>query len=146
MNKNILGCQYHPGCCVPDDKIPNAHELRERWNRKMRFMSSNGVPIIMKECQWKPRDYDVRTRMPRILCQDNEESLLTAIRAKEVFGFVVCDISTPIEMQKQYLNGHLFPPVIDRMTVEARHLSPYMKQRFLQQSKKAKRSTVVQVS
>ena len=142
----FLGCKYHPGCCVPDDQIQNAEELRERWERKLDFMNSNGVPIVMRECQWNSTDFTAETRMPRILCEDTEEFLLAAVKSGELYGFLVCDVKTPIDKQSEYLNGHLFPPVIDRMTIEGHHLSPYMKKRFDQQSKKVKRSTVVQVS
>ena len=141
----FLGCKYHPGCCVPDDQIPNAEELRERWERKMKFMKSNGVPIVMRECQWNPTDFTAETRMPRILCEDTEESLLAAVKSGELFGFLVCDVKTPIDKQSEYLNGHLFPPVIKRMKIEEKHLSPYMKKRFNARNKNSNQETVVQV-
>ena len=36
-----------------------------------------------------------KTQIGRILCRDDEQSLLKAIAEDEVFGFLVCDVSTP---------------------------------------------------
>ena len=108
-------------------------------------MKSNGIPIIMRECEWNPKDFNVETQMPRILCLDNQDSLLTAIKNDKIYGFMVCDVQTPDEIQSEYLNGHLFPPVIKRMVVEEKHLSPYMKKRFNARNKKVNQETVVQV-
>ena len=108
-------------------------------------MKANGIPIVMKECDWNPKDFSVETQMPRILCLDNEDSLLTAIKNDKIYGFLVCNIQTPVDLQSEYLNGHLFPPVIKRMVVEEKHLSPYMKNRFNARNKKVNQETVVQV-
>ena len=99
----------------------------------------------MRECEWNPKDFNVETQMPQILCLDNQDSLLTAIKNDKIYGFVVCDVQTPVDLQSEYLNGHLFPPVIKRMVLEEKHLSPYMKKRFNARNKKVNQETVVQV-
>ena len=85
-----------------------------------------------------------KTQMGRILCRDDEESLLKAIAAGEIFGFLVCDVSTPEHLIKEYeAAGFLFPPVIQRMDITEDHLSPFMRQRYIEEQRKPQ-TTVVQ--
>ena len=100
----------------------------------------------MRECEWKRMNIiePSKTQMGRILCRDDEESLLKAIAADEVFGFLVCDVSTPEHLIKEYeAAGFLFPPVIQRMEITEDHLSPYMRQRYIEEHRKPQ-TTVVQ--
>ena len=85
-----------------------------------------------------------KTQIGRILCRDDEQSLLKAIAEDEVFGFLVCDVSTPENLIKEYeAAGFLFPPVIQRMEMTEDHLSPYMRQRYIEEQRQPQ-STVVQ--
>ena len=57
-----------------------------------------------------------------------------------------CDVESPDELiQDHKERGFLFPPVIQRMELDERHLSPFMKERFIEENRKAKVKTVVQV-
>ena len=71
------------------------------WEIKKEELLSNGVEIrLMKECVWTkkmkndPGMSQIKTKMPRILKNDTEDSLLEAILNDEVFGFAVCSVKT----------------------------------------------------
>ena len=102
----------------------------------------------MRECKWRNQLYQVSetpTSFGRILCRDNEESLLNAIRNESVFGFVVADVSTDESLANELCSdGFLFPPVIQRADLDESFFSPYMKERFLIEQEKMSRTTVVQ--
>ena len=143
-----LGCRYHPGCCIEDDKIDEAEKKREVWNKKKRFFESRGVLHTMRECNWrkilKTHDLPLSTSIPRILKRDNQRTLLQAITDNQVFGFIKCDIHTPTEIiEADLAQGYLFPPVIQRMTLEEQHLSPYMLERYTE-DQRSPAETVVQ--
>ena len=105
----------------------------------------------MRECTWKrfkksQLDLPVKTSLANILIEDDEASLLKGIKDNTLFGFLTCDVETPPELISEYVkNGFLFPPVIQRMELDERHLSPFMKERFIEENRKAKVKTVVQV-
>ena len=136
----LLGCAFHPGCCVPDEKFQDAGKKRKTWNEKKAFMESKGHLTVMRECQWNSMVKNlsrVHTAIPRILKEDNEETLLKAIEDGTVYGFVTVDVSTPQEMIDERLDaGFLFPPVISRMLIMEEHLSPFMKERMLAEDRK----------
>ena len=69
--------------------------------------------------------------------------ILNGVRNGSLFGYLVCDVSTPDDVFKKisWLN---FPPVIQRMEVDTSHLSDYMKERVAAENIKMPRSTVVQ--
>ena len=73
----------------------------EKWEAKKKRLLSKGVKIeLMRECDWlklletDPNVSRMETRMPRILQNDTEESLLEAIKNDKVFGFAKCDVRT----------------------------------------------------
>ena len=103
----------------------------------------------MRECEWKRIVHthrNVQTSFPRILANDNEETLLAQIQQENVFGFVVCDVETDDSVAQDLCsNGFLFPPVITRQVIDDRHLSPFMKARHLEENEKTTKSTVIQV-
>ena len=41
--------------------------------------------------------------------------------------------------------GFLFPPIIKRMILDERHMSPFMQERYIEENKKPHGETVVQV-
>ena len=144
-----LGCAFHPDCCVPDEDIPGAETKRDTWNTKKKFMESRGRLVVMRECVWKQQIKQlpiVETDMPRILMNDNEQSLLNAIENGDVFGFCTVDVTTPQEIiEERKAAGFLFPPIIRRMVIEEQHLSDFTKQQFQNQNRKLKNEeTVVQ--
>ena len=108
-------------------------------------MESKGRLVTMRECVWKKRIDDlpnIKTRIPRILLADSQATLLNAIRENVVFGFVVCDVRTPISIIKERdAAGFLFPPIIKRMVIEDCHLSPFMREKFLSEERKLNSSS-----
>ena len=128
---------------------PKQRNNLNKWNKKAEELRSKGVEVrLMRECEWKhvlENVSETQTRMPRILKQDTEESLLEAIKNDEVFGFAVCSISTdPNDIVKMEKNGYLFPPVIQRKEMNFAEacdsIKPFIKRR--NQNKKIK--TVIQ--
>ena len=101
----------------------------------------------VRECEWKKLVKTFKppeTELSRILCRDDEESLLKAIAEGKLYGFLVCDVSTPEHLIKEYeAAGFLFPPVVSRMDITEDHLSPYMRERYIEEQRKPQ-STVVQ--
>ena len=143
-----LGCRYHPDCCVSDDKIDDPENKRKVWNKKKAYFESEGTLHVMRECQWKrflkSRDLPISTPISRILHRDTQQSLLDAITDDQVFGFVKCDIHTPVEIiEADIAQGFLFPPVIQRVSLEEQHLSPYMLERYTE-DQRSPAETVVQ--
>ena len=114
-------------------------------------MKSNGTPIIMKECQWKARLTTIRsinTSIPFILeNNDTEEDLLIKIKNDKIFGFAICDVSCPNELVEELSpDGFLFPPIIERMTLNEENYSSFMRERIIQENAKFEKTTVVQVN
>ena len=77
----------------------------KKWEVKKRHLQSKGVELrVMKSCQWKQiikTIKNTKTRMPRILKTDTEESLLQSILTDEIFGFALCSVATnPNEISK----------------------------------------------
>ena len=112
-------------------------------------MESRGRLVVMRECVWKQKIKQIpmmETDMPRILQNDNEETLLDAIESGDVFGFCTVDVSTPLNIiNERKAAGFLFPPIIKRMVIEEQHMSDYTKQQFENQRRKLKKDeTVVQ--
>ena len=103
----------------------------------------------MRECTWKrfkrtQLDLPVETALARVLHVDTEETLLQGIVDESLFGFVCCDVETPVEKIEEYqAAGFLFPPVISRMDLLDEHLSPYMRERYEEEHQKPS-NTVVQ--
>ena len=103
-------------------------------------MESHGTVIVTRECHWRLRlksIQNISTHIPRILVNDTEATLLKAIDDGSVFGFITCDVETPLEIiQERETAGFLFPPVIQRVVVKDKHLSPFMRENMLKQKKK----------
>ena len=128
---------------------------RLTWASKMRLYGRltdyNESQIhIMYSCRWEllkimlTFDDDApKTRIGRILYEDNEESLLEAISSDEVFGFVVADVRTPDKVMEKY-KDFLFPPVFRHGVIDEDMLSPYMKQRVAEEGRKLGEKTVLQ--
>ena len=134
------GCFFHGHCRYHDE------EKLKKWNAKAAGLRKIGKLLSIYECQWdafvKP---DIPTQMPRILCNDDQSSLLHAIENGTVYGFVTCDVQTPTELQKEFSDaGFVFPLLIRKMELNETHLSPYMKTRFLMQDRNVKTTTTVQ--
>ena len=73
-----------------------------------------------------------------------EETILRGIRNTELFGFVICDVSTPPHVLEQILPIN-FPPIIIRGDITESHLSDYMAKRVKDRSYKLPQTTLIQV-
>ena len=142
------GCHFHPGCCVPDEKIKFAPKKRYTWTMKKRDLESMGKLIVKRECQWtrelKALSFKPETEMPRILESDTEATLLDAIKTDSIYGFAVCDVRCPDNVLEKY-KKFLFPPIIKHEVITEDHLSDYMRQRVYEDERKLGFETVVQV-
>ena len=128
---------------------PKQHNNLNKWNKKAEELRSKGVEVrLMRECEWKNTLKNVTetpTRMPRILKQDTEESLLEAIKNDEVFGFALCSISTdPKDIAKMEKMGYLFPPIIQRKEMNFAEANDVMKPLIKQKNKNKKVTSVIQ--
>ena len=144
----FLGCNFHPGCCVPNSKIKDAVRKEYIWFLKKRDLESQGKLIVKRECEWfrelAAMEHKPETEMPRILEKDNEQSLLEAIQAGSIYGFALCDVESSDSFLEQYKN-FLFPPVIKHETITDDHVSGYMQRRVTEEERKLDFKTVVQV-
>ena len=141
------GCYWHKcSSCYPN-AVLTAEEVKRQddWNKKIQRLRDNNCRIhIMLEHDFK-LDKSIKTRMPRILLTDTEQSLLTAIKSEEVFGFLICSIRTPDHIIKQFEDASfLFPPIIQRANLTEDLLSPFMRAQMIQQQRKPGQSTLIQ--
>ena len=112
-------------------------------------MESTGKLIVIWGCQWKRLLNQMtvypKTKLGRVLFEgETEDDVIAAIKADEVFGFVVADVITDDDViQKWEQDGFLFPPCIQRKQLEMKHLSPFMAKRYAEDNRTPK-STVIQ--
>ena len=99
INK-ILGCYFH-GCSCLKKRTRKQIKAAEKWEKKKRYLIAKGVEIkLMRECVWDKRlkneahITETETRMPRILKNDTESTLMDAIKNDQVFGFALCSVRT----------------------------------------------------
>ena len=115
---------------------------------KKRDLESQGKLIVKRECEWRRELSAMETKpitqMARILEQDDEQSLLEAIRTGEIYGFAVCDVKCPDPVLAKY-KDFLFPPVIKHEIITDDHVTGYMKRRVMEDERKLDFKTVVQV-
>ena len=102
----------------------------------------------MRECEWIDivKDIsDTKTRMPRILKQDTEKSLLEAIKNDEIFGFALCSVSTdPKQVAQMEKIGYLFPPIIQRKQMNFAEACNSIKPFINQKKRNKKYKSVIQ--
>ena len=105
FHDSFTGCYFH-GCrtCSLSLTKKQLNQMK-KWEAKERHLQSKGVELrVMKSCQWKQiikTIKNTKTRMPRILKTDTEESLLQSILTDEIFGFALCSVATnPNEISK----------------------------------------------
>ena len=149
MTHETLGCYFHPGCCIDNSQIKDWRKKEQRWLEKKRLLKSLGTLIVIRDCDWKRQVHahrHIKTSFPRILANDNEQSLLEQIKQDNVFGFAVCDVETDDALAAELSSdGFLFPPIISRQDIDERFLSPHMKARHIEENEKMRKSTVIQV-
>ena len=134
---------------MPDDQFEDAEKTREDWEEKKAYLESIGHLVVIWGCHWKRLLAEMteypETKLGRVLQQnETEDDVIAAIKADEVFGFVVADVITDDDViQKWEKDGFLFPPCIQHMQLGMEHLSPFMAQQY-QNANKEPKSTVVQ--
>ena len=151
------GCHVHPDCpyrCTPEYKLmcKKPSVARKKWEEKQRaFSGPNKELIVQWSCQWEieqaffEEDNTPKTKMGRILLKDNTTTLLDAIVENDVFGFIICDVSTPKDLIEEYQkNGFFFPPLFRHEVITEEMLSPYMKERVNEEGRKMGGKTVLQ--
>ena len=147
------GCYWH-GCLECDPELlagadENQLDRYHKTQTKIQMLRQKGCKVyVMKECIWRDlvKSYgDVETKMARILNQDTQETLLSAIASGEVFGFAVCSVRTPDHLMKKFQDAEfLFPPIIKKAEITEDLMSPFMKQQLLEQDIKYKSNTLIQ--
>ena len=137
------GCNFHKGCpnCDPEGKDPVN-------DKKIQELRKIGTVVVIWGCQWKdllPKVRTTKTKIfPHILENKHTDSdILKSILDEKLFGFILCDIETPVELQESMKN---FPPIIKREVITNEYLTPYMAERFSKRypGKKLKQETVIQ--
>lgn len=138
----FLGC-YHHSCC-PECK---PGQVDEGWELKKAYLRRQGRLIYIHECEWKRQaqlHFQKRSRYwGKIFQRHDELDLISEIKRDGVFGFIICDVSCPADLEEKikHLN---FPPIIRRMNITEDLVSPYMKERAAAAGRKLEQETVVQ--
>ena len=103
----------------------------------------------MWECQFDrllPKIANCQTSLiPDILKKiQTETDIISGINNETLFGFILCDISSPDSVAKKMAS---FPPIIKRQVVTKEHLTPYMLGRIAHEKPEVKnfeRETLIQ--
>ena len=101
----FLGCHVHPGCekCQTSNVKSQSQKREEVYAIKKAIILKKGRLVEKRSCEWsRNMPKPIKTEMGRILCKDNEKSLLEAIKNDEFYGFIVCDVTTPLEVIQSY--------------------------------------------
>ena len=134
----FLGDYYHP------------EGADQRWERKSRLLQSLGTLHVMREGVWR-KQVQVKglkhfhtSSFPLIMNTfGKEKELLSAIQNDNIYGFAVCDVTTPSSVYEKIKHIN-FPPVIRRAIIDEELLSPYMKQRCQERGYKLPQKTLIQ--
>ena len=90
-NMIFSGCYYHPGCCIPDEKIPNAGYKRHIWELKKQTLKQHGQLHVIRDCIWRKQKRQAAVNIPQtqianILVKDTEgRDLIFHL----IFGFFI---------------------------------------------------------
>ena len=130
----FLGC-YHHGCICQDELARNAQK-RSQWEKKRTRLEKYGTLITCWECEWDSfkslncKVSNIVTHFPMILQRRATEStLINAIRRREFFGFILCDLFCPDDVIEK-LKWINFPPIIAKKHITLENLSHYMRKRY----------------
>ena len=148
-----LGCYWHQ-CPIPGCKEPRRKDLEGdidiAFEEKREFLSQFGKVISIHGCEWKRQKKSMSLRnfptndLPLVMNNyGNEETIVNGIRNGQLFGFVVCDVSTPDALLEDILPIN-FPPIITRGEINETHLSDYMKTRVEDRGYKLPQTTLIQ--
>ena len=139
------GERWHSACphCNP-------YGCDSKWWTKKEDISRQGYKLdVIWECQFDkllPKIQHVVTPdLHDILkISSTEQDIIEGIRSGKIFGFILCDISSPEEITEEMSD---FPPLINRLKLTDEHLTPFMKKQVKLEYpnlKKFERETLVQ--
>lgn len=144
-----LGCYFHKNCPFVGCQYHGTGS-DERWIQKEAFLRSNGTLITMRGCMWaamKRRSglkHFPTPDFPQIMTTfSTQTAIIDGIKNDELFGYVVCDVSTPDDVYDsiKWIN---FPPLISKQLITEDMVSPYMLTRCKDRDYKLPQETLVQ--
>ena len=140
----FLGDAWHAGC----EQCQTNPGVDDTWIRKKKILQQAGTLHYIRECEWTRtcktlKKYETPS-LPMIMNRSGTEmDILDGIKSATLYGFIVADITTPVEVYEKikWIN---FPPIFQRAFVTEDMLSPYMKTRVEHEGTKLPRETVIQ--
>ena len=140
----FLGDYFHPNCphCGSGGEDP-------RWERKSEYLQSIGKLNVMRECIWKKmlksglKTFHIPDFPLIMRTFGRETKIIESIKHEKLFGFCVCDVSTPPDVYEK-IKSINFPPIIRREIIDEDLLSPYMLSRCKERGYKLPQKTLIQ--
>ena len=139
------GERWHTGCPACDQ---SGRDIQ--WLQKKEDILRQGYKLeVMWECQFLkllPKIQHVQTpELGYILkISPTESDIISGILSDKLFGFIVCTVKSPPEVVERMKD---FPPIIKRLTITEKYLTPFMKDQVKLEkpnTKKFERETLVQ--
>ena len=98
-----FGCYFHRcNFC----SIKSKEDTTERDNLKLNLLQKHGFVIMIRECQWRRLEKQVKFSIPfsKFFLQKNiqSEAILTAVYHDEWFGLLECDLTTPENVREKF--------------------------------------------
>ena len=125
-------------------------ETDPRWDQKIADIKNAGYELeVIWECQFDKffdrLGYRETPHFPQILKRKtSERELLEGIENGNLFGFILCDISTPQNLISDF---KMFPPIIRKYVIKDDNLTDYTKSRVRHEKpelQKFERETLIQ--
>ena len=136
------GCHHHrhrviKATCPNDRQEGVSADAYEKWVKKRDFLVKQGYQV---ECKWECEfDSEMRDRpelrqelndmKPPFLRRNpktvTQAQILNAVYQGGLFGFVLCDLYTPKEVQERL---DVLPPIFANHSVSMEHLGPIMRE------------------
>ena len=129
------GCYIHKCIKCPAGARSNRVGAYEKTLEKVAYLENLGYRVISEwECcfiEIMRNDPDLMTEYrqykPEFLQKKpkecTEDDILTAIRNNEIFGFVMCSVSVPAEIENRFTD---FPPLFCNVDVGFEHIGEHM--------------------
>lgn len=144
-----LGCYFHQNCPFVGCKFHGTGS-DERWTVKEAFLRSHGTLTNMRGCVWASMKksnglrYFPTPEFPQIMNTfATQNDIIDGIQNDELFGFCVCDVSTPSDVYEK-IKWVNFPPLISKQFITEDMVSPYMLARCNDRDYKLPQESLVQ--